>query len=156
MDEFQLKAFLKEKREQIKTFDDLVEFLKYVEENCNTGYGNAPRAIAQAALATAWYFAGKFGITGFQAGFVVWDFIFGWEAKENSVGMKLVDFSDMLFPQYQYKFEKTIPKKMFELLQKEAKKNLEEDRELVHPNVLKHWESIAEGEVPFGYEIKED
>ena len=153
--EFEVKEQLEKERKDIKSFDDLVNFLQRVKDNCNTGYGAAPRAIAQAALATAWYLASDFGITGFQAGFVMWDFIRDWQYLDNKCGMKLVNYDDMLFPQYDYKFDKTISKDTLEALQKEARKLLEE-RDYIHPDVRQHWIAIASGGVPFGYDVKED
>ena len=133
----------------------LVAFLHRVKDNCNTGYGIAPRAIAQAALATAWFLSSDFGITGFQAGFVMWDFIRDWSYSGNECGMKIVDYDKMLYPQYDDHFLKTISKDVFEALQKTAKKNLEEHSEHVHPAVLNHWKSIVNGNVPFGYTVKD-
>lgn len=153
--EFEVKEQLEKERKDIKSFDDLVAFLQRVKDNCNTGYGTAPRSIAQAALAVAWYLASDFGITGFQAGFVMWDFIRDWRYSDNECGMKIVNYDDMLYPQSDYKFDKTISKDTFDALQKKARKNLEES-EYAHPNVINHWKSIVEGNVPFGYVVKED
>lgn len=61
MNEFEVRDKLKTDRKEIKTFDDLVVFLKEAREY-NFDYGGSPRAIAQAALATAWWFAGDFGV----------------------------------------------------------------------------------------------
>ncbi len=152
--EFEVKAQLKNERKNIKSFDNLVSFLERVKNTCNTGYGTAPRAIAQAALATAWYLSSEFGITGFQAGFTMWDFISGWQYPDNKCGMKIVNYDDMLYPQYDYKFEKTISKDTFKALQEVAKKNLKE-REGAHPAVISHWQSIVDGNVPFGYVIRD-
>lgn len=153
--EFEVKEQLEKERKDIKSFNDLVAFLQRVKDNCNTGYGTAPRAIAQAALATAWYLASDFGITGFQAGFVMWDFIIDWQYSSNECGMKIVDYDSMLYPQYDYRFEKTISKDTFEALQKKAKKLLE-NKSYTHPNVVNHWQSIVDGNVPFGYVVRED
>lgn len=153
--EFEVKEQLEKERKEIKSFDDLVDFLKRVKDNCNTGYGTAPRSIAQAALATAWYLASDFGITGFQAGCVMWDFIRDWMCSSNECGMKIIDYDNMLYPQYDDKFDKTISSDTFEALQKKAKKNLKES-EYAHPDVINHWKSIVKGNVPFGYVVKED
>lgn len=154
--EFEVKERLQNERKNIKSFDDLVSFLQRVKDSCNSGYGTAPRAIAQAALATAWYLAFDFGITGFQAGFVMWDFIRDWQYPNNECGIKIVDYDTMLYPQYDYRFEKTISKGTFEALQKEAKKLLEKDGDYAHPNVANHWRSIVNGNVPFGYVVEDD
>ena len=152
--EFEVREQLQNERKNIKTFEDLVSFLQKVKENCNTGYGTAPRSIAQAALATAWYLSTDFGITGFQASCVMWDFIRDWLFPSNKCGMKIVDYDDMLYPQYWDKFEQTITKDTFEALQVAARKNLE-DKTQAHPSVIAHWQSIADGKVPFGYVIKD-
>ena len=153
--EFEVKEQLEKERKDIKSFDDLVDFLQRVKDNCNTGYGTAPRAIAQAALATAWYLSSDFGITGFQAGFVMWDFIRDWMYSGNECGMKIVNYDDMLYPQYEYKYEKTISRDTFEALQEAAKKHLEKS-EFAHPAVVNHWKSIVSGNVPFGYVVRKD
>ena len=61
----------------------------------------------------------------------------------------------MLFPQYQYKYEKTITPEVWKSLQKEAKKNLDNDLAGTSPDVIKHWQNIVDGKVPFGYMIEE-
>lgn len=152
--EFEVKEQLEKERKDIKSFDDLVTFLQRVKGNCNTGYGTTPRAIAQAALATAWYLSDVFGITGFQAGCVMWDFIRDWSFSGNECGMKIVDYDNMLYPQYEDKFQKTISKDTFEGLQKAAKKHLEKN-EFAHYAVVNHWKSIVDGNVPFGYIVKD-
>lgn len=154
-DEFATKQELKDKRKNIKSFDDLVEFLKDVDEHYNIGYGGAPRAIAQAALATAWYLSREFGITGFQASCAMWDFIEGWTYTDNKCGMEIVNYDNMLYPQYDDNFDKTIPKCVFLALQKEAKEKLKENKN-ARPAVVSHWQSIVDGNVPFGYVVKED
>ena len=64
LDEFEMRDLLKDKRKSIETFDELIEFLTYIKDNCNYDDGVAPRSIAQASLAVAWYFSNIFGITG--------------------------------------------------------------------------------------------
>ena len=152
--EFEVKEQLEKERKDIKSFDDLVTFLQRVKDTCNTGYGTAPRAIAQAALATAWYLASDFGITGFQASFVMWDFIRDWQYSSNECGMKIVDYDNMLYPQYDDKFDKTISKDTYEALKKVAERKLKEST-YAHPNVINHWKSIVDGNIPFGYSIRD-
>ena len=156
MNEFEMRDELLEKRKNIKSFEDLTAFLEDVKTNYGNGYGDAPRAIAQASLAVAWYLAGEYGITGFQADFVMWDFIRDWSFTANQCGLKIVDYDDMLYPQYSYKFQKTISSSTWRALQNEAKKRLEGDASrgyYAHPDVTAHWKSIVAGRVPFGYVI---
>lgn len=154
LNEFEARDLLAEKRKEIKSFEDLTAFLQEVKDNYNYDYGVAPRSIAQACLATAWYFADVFGITGFQAGFVMWEFVRDWNFPYNQTGLRIVDFDNMLYPQYEDKFQKTITPDVWTQLQVQAKKNLEE-RDHVHPAVAAHWQSIVDGVVPFGYVVSD-
>ena len=96
--EFEMKEKLEQKKKNINSFDDLVNYLEYIKNNCNYDYDVASRSIAQASLAVAWYLAKEFGITGFQASFVMWDFIKGWSYKDNKCGLKIIDYDNMLYP----------------------------------------------------------
>ena len=155
MNEFEVRDKLESDRKEIKSFEDLVNFLKEVKE-CKFDYGVAPIAISQAALATAWYFTRVFEITYSQANFVMWDFITGWLYSGNKCGLKIVNYDDMLYPQYVEKFEKTVSSGKWFMIQKQAKKNLKDYTKYTHPDVISHWESIANGIIPFGYSIKND
>ena len=159
MNEFDIRDELREKRSNIKTFHDLVTFLIDVKDHYDLGYEETPRAVAQAAVAVAQYFASEFGITGFQAAFIMWDFIRDWEFRNNKTGLRLVNYDDMLYPQNQADFGKrTISNSTWKALQKAAKENLENttvDKVGYDPNpaVAAHWKSIVDGKVPFGYEV---
>ena len=153
--EFKVKADLQEKRRKINSFKDLCNFIEYVKNNCNTGYGVAPRSIAQAMLSVGWYLSNIFGITGFQASCVMWDIIRDWQYPHNKTGLRIVDFDDMLYPQYERKFDKIINHETWKALQKEAKENLEKDTNCVHPDVRAHWQSIVDGNVPFGFTVED-
>lgn len=154
--EAEVRATLSEKRKEIKTFDELTEFIKDVSEHYNIGYGSCVAAIGQAALAAADYVAGKFGITGFQTGCVTWEFISGWTNIGKDVGAKILNYDKMLYPRYNNEFEKTISKSCWENLQKKAKENLEAYTNYAQHDVIVHWQSIVDGNVPFGYTVKDD
>ena len=136
------------------TEEELPDFYARIIHGYNHDYGTACHAVAACALAAAWAACGDndIGLSGFQAGFVMWDFIKNWTKSGNECGLKLVDYDDMLYPQYEEKFEKTICKDNFELIQKKAMENLEKSKD-AHPAVIAHWRKIANGEVPFGYRV---
>lgn len=136
--EFKVRDELTEWRKNIKTFDELVDFLEDVKEHYNYDYGVAPAAIAQACLAVGWYLSSEFGITMFQAGGVMWDFILGQTKTGNETGLKLVDYDEMLYPQYRYKFEKTISQETWKNLQEAAKKLIDERDSFAVPTVINH------------------
>ena len=144
-----------EKADEIKTIDQLTEFINHLLGDYVHDYGTVCHAIGAAAVATAWYGANVEGITRFQAGFVMWDFIKNWTKPNNKCGMKLVDYDDFLYPQYQYKYEKTISKDAWRCIQEQAKKNLESN-EAACPEVRNHWLNIVCGIVPFGYKVEDD
>lgn len=154
--EFKVKNELIKRRESIKNFDELIEYIKDITEHDNCGYGEAPRAIAQASLAVAWYLSDVFGITGFQASCVMWDFITGWQMTGNTCGLKLVNYDDMLFPQYDHKFEKTITSDVWKNLQEQAGKFINDYSSIADSRVIEHWKSIVNGKVPFGYIVRDD
>jgi hypothetical protein len=140
-----------------QTLETLPEFLRHLMEDYGHDYGTIVHALAAGSIATAWAMNGAphGGITGFQAGAVMWQFIRGWNYEENKTGMKLINYDKMLYPQYDHMFAKTIKQSTWENIQKEAKKFLERE-DYVHPNVRQHWKSIVAGVVPFGYTIESE
>lgn len=144
-----------------QTLDTLPAFIDHVMNDYAHSYGTVCHAVSACALAAAWA-ANRAkgacgGITGFQAGFVMWDFIKQWSYPNNECGLKIVDFDNMLYPQYDDKFDRIISKSTWEALQAAAKKHLTSDKTpWTNPDVLAHWESIAAGNVPFGYQVAAD
>lgn len=146
----------KEAKEQ--TLETLPEFLKHLMEDYGHDYGTICHALASGAVATshAMNRHSNGGITGFQAGAVMWEYMAHWNGIKPPA--KLVKYDDMLYPQYENKFAKTISKDTWEHLQTEAKKQISEINSEYPPrhNVIKHWTSIVEGIIPFGYKIESE
>jgi predicted metalloprotease with PDZ domain len=142
-----------------KWFDNSVNSIDSFINTLDTEYYHDYGTIANAVAACAIQAARKMnnqnqgGISGFQAGAVMWIFIRRWMHKEGP--LKLLDFDDMLFPQYKDRFDKTISEETYRYLINKAKENLE-TRTDAAPEVKKHWEHIAKGEIPFGYRMKPD
>lgn len=141
---------------KIKSIEELSKFVDKMLNSYSHDYGTACHAIAACAVASAWLGADVEGITGFQAGFIMWDFITNWMYDHNKCGLRLVDYDNFLYPQYEYKYDKVISKDTWESIQKEAKKHLDEDDGGACREVRRHWESIVNGVVPFGYRVIED
>lgn len=149
---------------KVQTIETLPAFISHIMNDYEHDYGTICHAVSACALAAA-YAVNRHpqgGITGFQAGFVMWDFIKQWMFENNKTALKIINYDDMLYTQHEEKFDKVIQKEIFESIQEEAKNLLDEyestpeDQRYVHPDVIKHWESIVAGNVPFGYRIKED
>lgn len=137
--------------------ETLPEFLRGLLERYEHDYGTICHAVAAGAVGTvhAMNREPDGGLTGFQMNYVMWQFIRQTMKQGNKTGMALVDYDNMLYPQYEDRFDKVISLRTFTNLQEEAKYLLR-NRTDVHPEVRLHWESIVTGKVPFGYRIKED
>jgi hypothetical protein len=144
------------KNAKTQTFETLSEFIRHVMNDYIHDYGTIVHAIGACCVATAWACneMPQGGITGFQAGCVMWDFIRHWMYESNKCGMRLLDYDDMLYPQYADKFDKVISADTFKALQEEAQDRLGK-MDNVHPSVVGHWTSIVGGQPPFGYKVKD-
>lgn len=141
--------------------ETLPKFIDHLMNDYIHDYGTSAKAVAAAALGAAWATCKKQGLTGFQGGFVMWLFIRGWNKTDNKTSLRLLDFDKMLYPQYKEEFDKTMSKRTWEAIQKEAKRKIEEDDKRgdegkANYHVKSHWQSIIDGKIPFGYTIKEE
>lgn len=140
-----------------QTLESLPKFIDHVMNDYQHDYGTICHAVAACALAAV-HAADNLpngGITGYQAGFVMWDIIRQMNYPTNKCGMKLLDYDNMLYPQYANRFQKTIRENTWKALQEQARELLNTSK-TAHPAVRAHWESIAAGNIPFGFTIRED
>lgn len=142
--------------ENVKSIKELSKFVDKLLNSYEHDYGTAVHAIAACSVACSWLGAHVEGITGFQASCVMWDYIINWIKTDNKCGLRLVDYDDFLYPQYEYKYDKVISEHTWTAIQEEARKLLDENDRYVCREVKQHWESIVNGVVPFGYEVKVD
>ena len=146
------REYLLEKGGKVKKLFDMFSLIEEVREEYDYDYAVAPVSIGIVCGCLANYLSNCMGLTGFQASHAMWEFIKTFTKRGNKCGLELVDYDDMLYPQYSKRFEKTIPKESWEKLQETAK-NLLETTSDASEDVIKHWERIANGEIPFGYKI---
>jgi hypothetical protein len=136
-----------------QTLETLPAFLDKLVKFEHT-YNTICYAIATGAVATAHALdrSPHGGITGFQAEAIMWEFIRGWlDIKDKP--MRLIRYEEMLYPQYDYHFDRCITQDTWKWLQKETSKLLSEKYKLANPLVLEHWKHISQGKVPFGYKV---
>ncbi len=154
------QAITEENVDIIKSwFDPLPEgmtieaFMSKLNDEYHHDYGTIVHATTAVAYQAAHAFnkTPQGGITGFQASCVMWEFIKRWMHYDGA--MRLLQFSDMLYPQHNEKFQKVLPEESFVWLQGEARKKLEESGNSANLNVVNHWQSIVNGEVPFGWTV---
>ena len=140
---------------KIQTLETLPEFMRHLAEDYSHDYGTICHAIGASAIAAAWAMdnSPNGGITGFQAGAIMWCFIQNWSYSDNKYGLKILDMDKLLYPQYGDIFN-TISENTWKSIQKEAQNNLDSETD-AHPDVVAHWKSIVDGNIPFGLTIKE-
>lgn len=97
------------------------------------------------------------GITGFQAGCLMWEMVMKYGSFEKGEPLRIVNYNDLMYPQRVRRFN-TIPKDAWEQVVNNAKrvvKELEENNQ-GHPEVVAHMKEVAQGKVPFGLIVAED
>lgn len=113
-----------------QTLETLPAFLKSLETDYQHDYGTVCHAVAASAIAAAWAANNWAGLSGFQAGAVMWEFIRAWNKTNNKTGMRLMDYDNFLYPQYEKEY-RTISKETWQAIQKEAKANIDEAEEKI-------------------------
>lgn len=125
------------KRAKEMTVEELPNFIKELLTDYVHDYGTICHALAAGAIGAAWAMNKEHqgGITGFQAGGVMWDFIRHWYFDDNKIGLKLINYDNLLYPQYKESYAKTISKEVWDKLKQEAQRNLDE-KERQHQEYL--------------------
>ncbi len=137
------------------------ELPSFIDETMKKGDGYFDLIYAVSSCCIATMHACANGMTGYQASRVPLIFLQNINGTGTKIGFKVVDYDNMMYPQYEYYFKVTLTKDMMEALQEEAIKKLEEyaDRpnedKMIAPSVLKHWIKLATGEPPYGLEVEE-
>jgi len=137
-----------------QTFETLPTFVKSLKDFPGHDYNTTVYAPSAAILGMAWSMAEYFGITGFQASCIMWEFITNWMVEYRDSPLRLLNYNKMLYPQFHGDFEKVITPDAWMWLQEQAKKNLEESGYACE-GVKDHWQSIVDGKVPFGYTVRD-
>ena len=91
-----------------QTVESLPVFISHIASDYGHDYGTICHAMAAGAIAAATAIdkSPVGGITGFQAGAVMWEFIRNWNFSHNRCGLRIIDYDNFLYPQYSYKYQK--------------------------------------------------
>ena len=156
MTEQEYRDFIYKKAEEVKSEDELLNLIKEIKEYPHD-YGTIVYGCMAAALASVKVInkGPRGGITGFQASCIGWECVKKFMSVTPESPLKLIQYHNMLYPQYESSFDKTIDLRTWTYISEKAKEMLTKDKGF-HPNVQVHLESIARGKVPFGYTLKED
>ena len=111
------------KKQTLKT---LPAFLSGLMTDYGHDYGTICHALAAGAIATASAMnaAPQGGITRFQGGSVMWEFIRHWNFQSNKTGLRIIDYDNFLYPQYCDKYQKTLTEGTWKAIQAEAEKQI--------------------------------
>lgn len=88
------------------------------------------------------------GITGFQAGCLMWEMIEEFGMFGEDAQLRILDFADVMYPQYDHKFLNCVDPERAKLLADLAKRRLAESTVGIHPEVRARMEQVSRGEFP--------
>jgi len=151
LDEETDRATIDEWYREARTIDSpeaLRQFAEHLVTAYRHDYGTICHAIAAAALAGAYAVENSptGGITGFQSGAVMWQFIQEWTQEPGP--KRLVKYADLLYPQSVARLV-SLSRSTSDWLQAQAQEKLDTaDVARVHPDVWAHWQQLAEGHIP--------
>lgn len=139
-----------EGREKIKTIGQFEQLLEDVKKDSND-YGAIIEACA--TMMNASFNLLSPGLTGFQAGCLMWMMIIQYGSYGEGSNLQLINWNDLIYPQYADKFN-SIDKDTWEQVQKYATDELEKwsgGSEEVKAHII----TVAQGKLPFGLKIRE-
>lgn len=162
------KSWQKDAR-AIRTVEDFLAFHDHLIHDYKHDYGTVVHAISAVSVAAACLCLGdpaNGGISGAQASGVMWEWLAGWGTGPANAG-RMLDYEDMLWPNYERKFNQ-LSHGTWTFLQQRAAEELAADDLVVEgpemgkdgarikasPRVRAHWQSIVDGVVPFGYKLE--
>jgi hypothetical protein len=137
-----------------QTVETLPAFIKMLIEYPVHDYNTTAYATSAATLGASWAMAEYYGITGFQAGCIMWEYIQNWGLSYKNKPLRIVNYDDMLYPMYDYKFT-TIDIRTWKWVQERAKELYNDGNCVACDSVIDHWKSIIDGKVPFGYTVRD-
>lgn len=107
------------------TIAELPNFLQTLTGEYSHDYGTICHAAAIAAQAavSAIDHSNQGGVTGFQTSAIMFEFIKNLCYSSNKTGLRIVDYDNFLYPQYDYKF-KTIRQSTWKAIQQIAINNM--------------------------------
>lgn len=150
MTEYEIQKKLYERASHVKNINDFCSFLEDIEHS-NYDFSFSVYAALAIMRSAHNLIAKKFPLTISQASWIGVELLKYFGSIQGPI--KILEWKNMLYPQYEEKFDKIITKDIFQILRFYAKNELEKEQGL--PHIREHWKSIVAGKVPFGYEIKE-
>jgi hypothetical protein len=150
MTEQEYRDAVYDEAKETKTPEALTEFIakRYAE---TLDYGTivyACSATMQAAFNVMNAHPQFGGITGFQAGCLMWEMVHKFGMFEKDAPLRIQDFNNLLYPQYDEKFATTISPETAAHLKEKAKVLAGKNGEFAHSEVMARWKKMADGWLP--------
>jgi hypothetical protein len=138
----------------VKSIWGFIRFHDKLMNGYNHDYGTICHAVAALGVAgtcLANHNRVNGGVTGYQASAIMWEWLNGWGTGPKNIG-RMLDYEDMLYPQYEKKFNQ-LSRSAWAFLQEKAAKSLAENPD-ASPRVRAHWQTIVDGNIPFGWGLE--
>lgn len=142
--------------EEVKTINSknkLDRFVKKVMQGYEHDYGTYVWALSVCTKAFIRYYGSA--MTGLQASFLMWQIIRDTFGKQDKIGLQLVEYESVLFPQTLNRLEITFDDEMHQKVMELAKQYLVEHKD-ANEKVREHWEKVASGWLPESVKLKEN
>ena len=131
-----------------KSEKELFRFIHELTTKYQNDYGTSVHLAVALMKAVFEYVEHLEGFTGFQVDCMKWLVLKKIFLVNDVIGMKLVKYSDILYPQYIEKFGKTIiDKEQHNLIVKMAKDKLAK-HSMASVSVIEHWKRLVAGWLP--------
>lgn len=144
-----------EKAKQVRTIDQFNELYEYLfNGDIQHTYDSAVHATSALAIAGGWLGSAKEGITGFMAAHVKFDFLHQWDNIGKRVGLQVIDYDKLCYPQYVENFPvKEIELDMWLAVQRACKEHLEDtcydtNGYIACYAVRQYWSDVCNGIIP--------
>ena len=133
-----------EKAPTFATADELRDYIAALTER-EHDYGTCVYAMSLAAVAAFNHVASKLGVTGFQASCADMDILRRTRRMERFM---ILNFEDALYPQYDLHGELNAAlREARPWMAEQARERLADDHTGAHPDVIAHWQRLADLEV---------
>lgn len=122
-----------------QTVDSLPDFVRHLTTDYAHDYGTICHAVAAAGLAAVYAVnnSPQGGITGYQAGFIMWQIIRQLNYQGNKAGLRILDYDNLLYPQYEDEFT-SISSDNWEAVKKEAQNRINQNNAEVEARKAAH------------------
>jgi hypothetical protein len=142
------------KRAREVTPETFGDFINELLHGYDLDYGAKIHAAAACSIAMFNACSDIFSFSDFQGSASAIQILYKLNYPCNKTGIRVIDYDDMLYPQYEDRF-RSIRRDTWEYLRKRADELIAERQSTADPSVLHHWMNISFGGVPFGYYISD-